>query len=536
VEKEPLFGGTTAYSAGVIWIPNSRHAREAGIADSSERALEYLSHKVGNRLDRAKARVFLERGPEMLDFLENHTHAAYSVHPTWADYEPTLPGGSDGGRSLWPHQFDGRRLGELFVKLRPPLPTMMLFGGMMIGRDDIPHMLNAARSFRSAGYMTKILLRQARDRLRYARGTRLANGNALIARLALSARERNIPLWLDAPLTRLLRDDSGAITGAEISRGGQTVQVHTRRAVILATGGFPRNEAMTRQHYPHLQQGKNHRSLPPSGNSGDGARLVEQVGGSFVDDVEHPAAWAPVSLVPQADGSLRPFPHFIDRGKPGVIAVDRRGRRFANEAGSYHQFVPAMIETCRADGEVAGFLITDQRALRRYGLGAVPPAPLPLAKHIRSGYLTQAKTLTELAGRLGIDAAALEQTVARHNRFAERGEDPDFGKGSDSYNVFNGDPKHKPNPCLAPIATPPFYGLKMIPGELGTFAGIKTDANARVLDRHGQPLTGLYAVGNDMASVMGGTYPGAGITIGPALTFGYIAGCHVTGRLQENEP
>jgi succinate dehydrogenase/fumarate reductase flavoprotein subunit len=219
-----------------------------------------------------------------------------------------------------------------------------------------------------------------------------------------------------------------------------------------------------------------------------------------------------------------------------VIAVDRRGRRFANEAGSYHQFVPAMLEACRDDSEVAGFLITDQRALRRYGLGAVPPAPLPPGRHIRSGYLQQASTLKQLAAQLNIDAAGLEQTVARHNQFAAHGEDPDFGKGSDSYNYFNGDPNHKPNPCLAPIVTPPFYGLKMIPGELGTFAGISTSSDAQVLDRSGQPISGLYAVGNDMASVMGGTYPGAGITIGPALTFGYIAGRHVTGVMRENNP
>jgi succinate dehydrogenase/fumarate reductase flavoprotein subunit len=244
----------------------------------------------------------------------------------------------------------------------------------------------------------------------------------------------------------------------------------------------------------------------------------------FQAEAHEPAAWTPVSLVPQADGSAPlPFPHFIDRCKPGYIAVDRRGRRFANEADSYHDFVPRLIAACQDDAAAEAWLVTDHRALRRYGIGVVPPAPLPIGRYLDSGYLVRAVTPAALAAQLGIDAAGFERTLDAYNRNAEQGIDPEFGKGSNAYHRFGGDPAQQPNPNLAPIRTPPFYAVKLVPGDLGTFLGLRTDARARVLDVNERAIAGLYAVGNDSASVMGGTYPGAGITIGPALTFGYIA-------------
>ena len=212
-----------------------------------------------------------------------------------------------------------------------------------------------------------------------------------------------------------------------------------------------------------------------------------------------------------------------------MIAVDRHGQRFANEADSYHDFVPAMIEACKDAPDVEAWLITDHRAIRRYGLGPAPPAPGRLGPHLRSGYLRCGATLETLGEALGIDGAGLAKTVRRTNAHAARGEDPDFGKGTNAYHAFNGDPRHRPNPCLAPIVDSPFYGLRLIASELGTFMGLATDARARVLDRAGAPIAGLYAVGNDAASVMGGTYPGAGITIGPAVTFAYIAARDAVG-------
>lgn len=522
-EKEPVFGGTTCYSAGVIWIPANAHAARNGIADSAAQALTYMKSIAGNHLDLARATAFCSTAAEALDFIECTTHARFGLAPTWADYEPGLDGGSNGGRSLVPEPFDGRRLGDWFQYLRPPIASMMLFGGMMIGRNDLPHLFNMTRSPRSALHVAKMVTRYSKDRLKHARGTRLTNGNGLIASLALTALENKIPIWLEAPVAKLsLRD--GRVTGATVRHNGADVRVEARRGVVLACGGFPGDEDLKKKLYGHAGAGFKHQSLPPPSNSGDGIRLGQAAGGAFHDDVAQPAAWTPVSLVPNGDGTTTPFPHFIDRGKPGIIAVDRRGRRFVNESKSYHVFVPAMIEACRGDSEIACWVIADHVALRRFGLGAVPPYPGRLKRYLASGYLTVADTPEALARAAGIDPLGLASTLRAYNAGAVHGDDPAFGRGGDAYQRFNGSPNQKPNPCVAPLAIAPYYAVKLIPGDIGTFAGLETDACARVIDKNGQPIPGLFAAGNDAASVMGGQYPGAGITIGPALTFGYIAG------------
>jgi len=530
VEKEPLFGGTTAYSAGVVWIPLNHHQEAAGIAERQDDALTYLTAHVGNRLDRAKAEAFVDHAAVMLDVFEREGFVSYELAATWADYHPDEPGASQGGRSLVPNEYDGRKLGPWFESLRPALATMMPLGGMMVGRNDLPHVFRMTQSAKSALHVARMVARHARDRLSHSRGTRLVNGNALIARLAVSAFARGIPLWLSSPMVALV-SDAGRIAGAIVEREGARVRVEARRGVVLACGGFPANDALKRQVYAHLAAGKNHIQLPPPGNTGDGLRLAQSAGGRFHDEVHQPAAWTPVSLVPQPDGSTIPFPHFFERGKPGYISVDRRGRRFVNEARSYHVFVPAMIETCRTDPVVEAWIVCDHRAIRRFGLGALGPAPMRAAPFLRSSYIRRGDTIRGLARACGIDAEGLDCTVAAFNAPARRGEDPEFQRGSDAYQRFNGAPGHAPNPCIAPLETPPFYAVRVVPGELGTFAGIATNANAQVVGSDGQPIAGLYAVGNDAASVMGGTYPAAGITIGPAMTFGYIAARHVAGLL-----
>ncbi len=530
VEKEPLFGGTTAYSAGVVWIPLNHHQEAAGIAERRDDALTYLTAHVGNRLDRAKAEAFVDHAAVMLDVFEREGFVSYELAATWADYHPDEPGASQGGRSLVPNEYDGRKLGPWFERLRPALATMMPLGGMMVGRNDLPHVFRMTQSAKSALHVARMVARHARDRLSHSRGTRLVNGNALIARLAVSAFARGIPLWLSSPMVALV-SDAGRIAGAIVEREGARVRVEARRGVVLACGGFPANDALKRQVYAHLAAGKNHIQLPPPGNTGDGLRLAQSAGGRFYDEVHQPAAWTPVSLVPQPDGSTIPFPHFFERGKPGYISVDRRGRRFVNEARSYHVFVPAMIETCRNDPVVEAWIVCDHRAIRRFGLGALGPAPMRVAPFLRSSYIRRGDTIRDLARACGIDAEGLDCTVAAFNAPARCGEDPEFQRGSDAYQRFNGAPGHAPNPCIAPLETPPFYAVRVVPGELGTFAGIATNAHAQVVGSDGQPIAGLYAVGNDAASVMGGTYPAAGITIGPAMTFGYIAARHVAGLL-----
>ena len=353
IEKTPVFGGTTAYSAGVVWIPGNAHAQRAGLRDSREAALTYLQSEAGPHLDRGKAEAFVRHAAEMIEFMERHTRVRYAVQKTWADYHPGLPGASQGGRSLLPEPFDGRILGEQFKHLRAPLATMMLYGGMSVGRDDIPHLLNATRSARSALHVAAMLARYALDRLSFPRGTRITNGNALIASMAKSAMELGIPIWLSSPLEKLLMD-RGNVIGALVKREGNTVEVNAKRGVVLACGGFPRNDAMRKKYFGHVAVGKSHQPLAPEGNTGDGIRVAMEAGAKFTADAVHPAAWTPVSLVPQSDGSTVPYPHFIDRCKPGYIAVDRRGRRFANEADSYHDFIPLLLERCRDDERSRG--------------------------------------------------------------------------------------------------------------------------------------------------------------------------------------
>jgi succinate dehydrogenase/fumarate reductase flavoprotein subunit len=529
VEKEPLFGGTTCYSAGVIWIPGSAQAKAAGIEDSRADALCYLESIAGNRLDRARAEAFLSTGPEMLAFLEANTLVRYGLVPTWADYEPELPGGSNGGRSLAPDVFDGRRLGERFDQLRPPLASMMLFGGMMVGRTDLPHLYNMLRVPKSAWHVARMFARYGRDRLGWKRGTRLANGNGLIAALAVAAEQKGVPLWLSTPLSSLV-EEGGRIAGAIVRRDGRDMEIRTRRGVVLACGGFAGDAALKARLYAHVAAGRAHQSLPPATNSGDGIRIATGAGAAFHEDVHYAAAWTPVSFLPRPDGTKLPYPHFLDRGKPGFIAVDRRGKRFVNEAKSYHVFVPAMIEACRGDARTECWNICDHTAIRRWGLGAAPPRPARLMPYLDSGYIMSGATPEELAARIGIDPTGLAATIRTYNEGARRGMDAEFGRGTDAYQRFNGAAGHLPNPCVAPLDRPPYYAVRLIPGDIGTFAGLRTDASARVLDKDGQPIAGLYAAGNDMASVMGGTYPGAGITIGPALTFGYIAGRHLAGK------
>jgi succinate dehydrogenase/fumarate reductase flavoprotein subunit len=526
VEKAEVFGGTTCFSAGVIWIPSSRQAREAGITDDRDSVLDYLQAEAGNRLDRDKAECFTDNAASILEWFEANSHLSYMLSPAWSDYHPSQPGASKGGRSLGPRPFDGRTLGKWFDKLRPPLKTTTILGGMMVGREDLLQFFTMTKKLSSATHVGKLFLRYAKDRLRYSRGTRLSNGNALIAMLARSAFERGVKLLLRTPMVELTTE-SGRVCGAVVDAPEGRLTIRARKGVVLACGGFPANDELRARLYEHVAAGKNHHTLAPAENTGDGIKLGRLLNVAVVEGQAQPAAWVPVSLVPQPDGTTIPFPHFIDRGKAGYIAVDKRGRRFINESMSYHDFVPAMVEACRDDLDVHSYLICDTTAIRAYGLGAAPPLPGRLGPHIASGYIKQADTLADLAAQCGIDAKGLSQTVALLNKGAPKGEDPEFGKGTDPYQRFNGSIGHGPNPCVAAIAQAPFYAIRLLPGDIGTFIGMRTDAHARALDTAGQPVSGLYVVGNDAASFMGGTYPGAGITLGPALVFGHLAARHI---------
>jgi succinate dehydrogenase/fumarate reductase flavoprotein subunit len=526
VEKEPRFGGTTARSGGWLWIPGTSLARAWGIHEGPDEARTYLRHEAGNNFDAARVDAFLAAGPEAIDFFTTQTAVRFDMPLTFPDYDAEAPGGKQGGRSMVARPFDGRELGDDIKNIGAPLPELTVFGIMLGSGKDIIHFMRATKSLTSAIYVAKRLSKHFMNVLRYGRGMTLTNGNALAGRLAKSAFDLKIPLWLSSPVRELIMEN-GTVRGAIVERDGKRIRILARRGVVLACGGFPHDIERRKAMFPHAPTGREHTSPGPTGNTGDGLRLAESVGGRVEDTLPNAAAWVPVSVTHRKDGSKGVMPHFIDRAKPGVIAVMRDGTRFTNEGNSYHDFVQQMMKAAKPGEEMAAYLVCDHRALRQYGLGAVPPFPMPIGQYLNSGYLIKGDTLEELAGKAGIDASGFVTTVAQFNNSAAEGRDPVYGKGSRAYNRYQGDANHGPNPCVAPIEQGPFYAIKMVIGDLGTYAGIKTDAYARALDADGQVIRGLYAAGNDMASIMGGNYPGAGITLGPALTFGYIAGRHL---------
>ena len=518
-EKTPLIGGTTAWSGGWLWIPRNPLAVAAGIVEPPEAPLTYLRHEIGNRVSDPRITSFLANGPKMVQFFQDHSDIDWIDGNRIPDFHDG-PGSGQGGRSVSVAPFDLRRLGPWAKKLRPPLEPTTVAGMALASGADMAAFFNWSRSVENTAHVTKRLARHGWDLIRHGRGTHLVNGNALVARLLRTALDLGVEIRTEAPATKLLRT-AERVTGAVI--GGQTVTA--RRGVVLAAGGFPHDTARIAQMFDHAPTGQEHHSAAPPTNTGDGLRLAEGAGAGIAQDFVHPAAWAPVSLVPRRGGSVYRFPHLIERAKPGIIAVAPDGQRFVNEANSYHDFMKALM----AKGFKHGFLIAHAPARRRFGLGAVKPFPFPDAPHIASGYLTRARTPAALGQKLGLPDGALERTLMRFNLQAEQGIDPDFDRGTSPYNRIQGDAGHGPNPALGPLIKGPFYGLRVDTGSLGTFAGIETDAQARALTPDGQIIPGLFATGNDAASIMGGNYPAGGITLGPAMTFGYIAGRVLAG-------
>jgi len=529
VEKTPLVGGTTAISGGAVWAPMNSLMASVQQTDSSAAVDEYLAATASAFAQTPVMRGYLSRAAEMVDYLQRRTRVRFAPRALFPDYYP-FPGASIGARSLDPLPFDARTLGDDFRLLRGPRPEFMLFGGMMVNRADIVHLFKARRSFASMRYVAKLLLRHARDRIRHHRGTRLVFGNALAAGLFKSARDRNIEIWRSARATRLLME-GGRVTGVAVEHDGATKEIIARRGVVLASGGFPGNADMRARYFPHA---RDHHTVAPKGNTGDGARLAEGAGGHLGASVADEAFWTPVSLLRLPDGTVDTFPHLVtERPKPGSIIVDATGRRFVDESCNYHEFVRAMHA---APNAVPCFLICSAAFVDRYGLGFIRPWPLPRRHLLNAGYVERARTLPQLAAKLGIDAGTLVKTVERYDLHARRGEDPEFGRGSNPYSRNLGDPDVQPNPCVGPVGTGPYYALRIYPGSIGTARGIETDGDARVLDAGGKPIPGLYACGNDMHSVMGGNYPGPGITLGPALTFGYAAALHIAKNSVNETP
>ncbi len=521
LEKSALVGGTTAISGGMVWIPANPKMAAAGIDDSVANARRYLDQCAPPMRDPSAREAFLARGTEALAYLEARTLLRLRPVLSYPDYYPDLPGATLGGRVLEPVDFDARTLGREFALMRWPLREFMLFDGMMVARPDLPHLRNALRSPRSAARVLRLMGEYAWQRMSAPRGTHLVLGNALVGRLLKSALDLGVSLRLGAPVIRVVMR-GGRAAGVEIESGGQRATLGARAGVVLATGGFSHDPELRALLLP--PEVSPHSPVCPE-STGDGIRMGLAAGGQVGEHNTHNAFWAPMSHFRRADGSECVFPHTVaDRGKPGIIAVTRAGARFTSEAVSYHEFVLAMLRANRTRAAIPAFLLCDRRSLWQYGLGAVRPFTLALAAYLSSGYLVRAPTLAELAAYLEIDPAGLERTVATYNADARRGVDSQFGIGGNPYQRYLGDARNKPNPCMRPIEAAPYFAIRLYPSDLGTVAGLVTDASARVLDGAGRPVPHLYACGNDMNSVMDGAYPGPGITLGPALVFGYLAG------------
>lgn len=525
VEKDPVCGGATAWSGGWMWTPRHPLAQADGLTEDIDQPRTYLKNVLGEDFDEARVNAFLEAAPHMVGFFHNRTSLRFVNGAKIADIQAGQPGASTGGRQVGPKPINARRLSRsLRRKLRPQMyETSFLGMGIMAG-SDLQHFLHATTSLKGFLHAAWRVAFHVLDLVTHRRGTQLVNGPALIARLAKSADDLGVKLYVNAPATRLLTEGT-EVHGAVVSTPQGEVAIRARRGTVLATGGFPHDGERRRDLFPK-GTGVNHQTLAPAATTGDGIRLAEEAGGVLDASGASPAAWCPVSLIRLPNGRTGTFPHIVDRGKPGLIAVMRDGRRFVNEANGYYDYVTAMIDATPPGEETVSWLICDHRFQRRYPFGMAKPFPVPSWPYLRNGYMKRGRTLEELAHACGIDPVQLRRTVEEFNRHARAGEDPVFHRGTTPFNRSSGDYAHGPNPSLAPLDQGPFYAIKVLPGSFGTFAGLKTDAHARVLNANGEAIPNLYAVGCDQANVMGGHYPSGGINIGPAMTFGYIAARH----------
>ncbi len=528
-ERAPVLGGTTAWSGGWMWLPRNALAREAGIVEDVAAPKAYLEAVLGNQLNAERTDAFLNAAPAVVNFLSANGfkfEAGNSICDIYGD----LPGAGTGGRSLIAAPFDARALGSRIQLLRKTKRETALWGMPIQAGADLSAFLNATRKILAFWHVSRRVAQHLIDLVTHRRSMALRNGVALVARLFAIADQNGVRWLTSARATELLTQDQ-KVCGAILATAGGNVTITAGKAVILATGGFSQNAALRATHFPSAA---NHQSLATPECDGSGLALAQSVDACLDTDIAATGAWCPVSSVRWPDGETGVFPHIIDRGKPGVIAVRADGKRFVNEADGYHDYVNALL-AATPDGEAArSWMICDHRFIRRWGLGIVKPAPFSMRHWIKTGYLRRANTLDELAEKCGV-SEQLTVTVADYNLHARAGHDPEFGRGQSQYNRNQGDPGNAPNPNLAPIEHGPFYAVEVVPGSFGSFAGIKTDANAQVLRNDGSAISGLFAVGADMASIMGGHYPAGGINLGPAITFGYLAAVHVTHSRQNEQ-
>ena len=529
VEKSALYGGTSATSGGGIWIPCSRPAQEAGAKDSYAEALQYVQGSTpAGAVPPGMQETYLKEGPKMLDFLQARTRVRYESLAHYPDYWSNLPGAKHGHRSLEPAPVARSVLGRDAGNLRDTHHMMWMFDRIAMTQVDAQVLMAQLPGWK--GLAARRIWDHVSDvgwALTNKRSRRIACGCAGIARLRWSMHDRNLPLWLNAQMTELLTDDAGRVTGARITRDGVSTVVRARRAVVLAAGGFEHNQEMREQYLPQPTDAR--WSAAAGTNTGDAHRAAMAIG---ADTRLMNGGWWCSSITAPDD----PVPRLaiMDKSYPGNIVVTRRGRRIANESQNYITYQLEFYRRHTAqDPQAPSWMIFDARSRRMYFNGPLWPSRFRPDKRLpksyfSSGFITRADSIRELATQAGIDADGLEQTVSAMNDYARTGKDLEHGRGDAEYDRYYADPRIKPNPCLAPIVEPPFYAMRIDPGDFGTHGGLATNTDAQVLRPDGSAVPGLYAVGNCAAAILP-TYPGPGSTLGPAMTFAWQAAKHFTG-------
>lgn len=520
IEKSDRYGGNSAMSGGGLWVPNNHLMEAAGVADNPDDAWSYLKGTVGSTVPEDRLRAYLDTAPQMVKYLTEHSHVQLVALPEYADYYQHLPGCRPGGRSIEPRSFPAGQLGDEFLNMREQNPQMLIMNRIFMTVFEARDLLTRAPGW--IALTMKLMGRYWLDlpwRFKSRRDRNVTMGNALVGMLRRSLMDRGIPLWLRTAARELVVEN-GRVVGVVAEKDGRQVRIRADKGVVLAAGGFEASQTMREKYLPHPTRAE--WSCGNHANTGDAITLGLSVGAGL--DLMDDAWWGPTTVVP---GEPHARMLVIEKSLPGSVLVNQRGERFVNEAAPYIDVVNAMYRTSTAAAPcVPAYLVFDARYRRSYPCGPVLQASQQpdwmLPKALRH-YFKKADTIEALAAQLGVDAAGLSATVATFNQYARSGTDLDFHRGETVFDRYYGDEKVRPNACLAPIETPPFYGLEAYPGELGTKGGLRTNARAQVLTEAGQPVPGLYAIGNCSASVMGHSYPGAGATIGPAMTFGYIA-------------
>nr|WP_113704966.1 3-oxosteroid 1-dehydrogenase [Nonomuraea lactucae] len=514
IEKAPTFGGSAARSGAGIWIPCNEVILAAGVPDTPAKAAAYLARVVGDTVPADRQAAFLADGPAMLSFVMRNSPLRFRWMEGYSDYYPEFPGGLPNGRSIEPDQLDGNILGAELARLNPPyIPTP---AGMVVFSADYKWLTLAAVNPKGVEVGAACLARGTAAALRGEKP--LTMGQALAGGLRAGLLAAGVPVWLNTPLLDL-RLEGGRVTGVLVNRNGQQTLVRARRGVVVGSGGFEHSAAM-RAEFQRQPIGTDW-TVGATENTGDGIEAGERAGAALelMDD----AWWGPAIPLPG-----EAYFCLAERTLPGCILVNGDGARFVNEGAPYSDVVHVMYDRDTPSApHIPAWLIVDQNYRNRYLFKDIAPLlPLPDSWY-QSGAVHRALTVELLAHKIGVPPSALRATVTRFNGFALRGTDADFHRGDSVYDRYYADPHVRPNPCLAPLWLPPFYAFKIVPGDLGTKGGMRTDARARVLRADGSVIQGLYAAGNASGAVMGHSYAGAGSTLGPAMTFGYVAANHI---------